>query len=94
MAVARVVLFDGVDADRVAQLRQEMSENDPPEGLNATELIMLSNPETEQALAIVFFDNDDDYRAGDAILSAMPTGDTPGRRTSVAKYNVALRMTA
>ena len=24
---------------------------------------------------------------------AMPTGDTPGRRTSVAKYDVALRMT-
>jgi len=27
------------------------------------------------------------------VLSAMPAGDTPGRRTSVTKYNVATRMT-
>ena len=35
---------------------------------------------------------DADYQAGDKILSAMPAGDTPGKRTSVTKYNVATRM--
>jgi hypothetical protein len=40
----------------------------------------------------VFFENEDDYRRGDEALSAMPAGDTPGQRTSVAKYDVAFRM--
>ena len=55
---------------------------------------MLHDPDAEKSLAIVFFDNEDDYRQGDATLNAMPTGDTPGQRTSVTKYNVAVRMTA
>jgi hypothetical protein len=42
---------------------------------------------------VVFFDNEDDYRRGDAALSAMPAADTPGQRTSVTKYDVAIRMT-
>ena len=41
---------------------------------------------------VVIFDNEDDYKKGDQILDAMPAGDTPGRRTSVAKYGVATRM--
>ncbi len=44
------------------------------------------------ALAIVFFDNEEDYAKGDAALNAMPASDTPGQRTSVAKYDVAVRM--
>jgi hypothetical protein len=42
---------------------------------------------------ILFFDTDEDYRRGDEALNAMPTGDTPGQRTSVTKYDVAFRMT-
>ncbi len=38
---------------------------------------------------LVFFDDEEDYRRGDEVLSAMPTDDTPGQRTGVAKYNVA-----
>ena len=48
---------------------------------------------TNSALAIVF-DSDDDYATGNAALSAMPAGDTPGRRTSVTKYDVVARMTS
>jgi hypothetical protein len=44
-------------------------------------------------VVVLFFDTEDDYARGDAALSAMPAGDTPGQRTSVAKYNVAFRMT-
>ena len=54
---------------------------------------MLHDPESEKSLAIVFFETEDDYRQGDEALNAMPTGDTPGRRTSVEKYEVAHRMT-
>lgn len=41
---------------------------------------------------ILFFENEDDYQRGDETLNAMDAGDTPGQRTSVAKYNVAFRM--
>ena len=53
---------------------------------------MLHDPEADKSLVVLFFENEDDYRRGDETLSAMPASDTPGQRTSVAKYNVAMRM--
>jgi len=55
-------------------------------------MVVLHDAEAEQSVVIVFFDSEDDYAKGDAALSAMPAGDTPGRRTSVKKYEVAFRM--
>jgi hypothetical protein len=92
MALARVVTFEGVSKDRMDEMDREMSEGQPPEGFPSAELVALHDPEAEKALVIVIFESEDDYRRGDEILSAMPAGDTPGRRTSVAKYNVASRM--
>ena len=94
MALARVVTFEGVSKDRMDEMDREMQGQEQPEGLNATEVIVLHDPEAEKSVAIVFFDNEEDYKQGDEILSAMPAGDTPGRRTSVTKYDVATRMTA
>jgi hypothetical protein len=54
----------------------------------------LHDAESGDSVAIVFFDNEDDFKSGSEILNAMPTGDTPGQRTSVKKYDVAIRMTA
>lgn len=93
MALARVVSFEDIDANRMAALKSEIEGGDKPEGLPATEMMILHDTEGERALAIVFFENEDDYRQGDAVLGAMPAGDTPGRRTSVTKYEVAIRMT-
>ena len=93
MALARVVSFEGVSKERMAEMEREMREGERPEGLPATELIVLHDADSEQSLAIVFFETEDDYRQGDETLNAMPAGDTPGRRTSVAKYDVAVRMT-
>ena len=93
MALARVVSFEDVSSDRMAELAREVEGGEQPEGMNATEMLLLHDPDSEQALAIVFFDNEDDYRKGDEALSAMPASDTPGRRTSVQKYDVAVRMT-
>lgn len=94
MALARVVTFEDVSADRMDEMSREIQDGERPEGLPATEVIVLHDPEAKKSLAIVFFETEDDYRQGDATLSAMPTGDTPGRRTSVTKYNVAVRMEA
>jgi hypothetical protein len=94
MALARVVAFDGVNQSRIEELRKEIGEGGRPDDVPATEIMVLHDPEGETSLAIVFFDNEDDYRRGDAALDAMPADNTPGSRTSVTKYNVAIRMTA
>jgi len=94
MALARVVTFEGVDQARMDEMDREMQGQEQPEGLNATEIIVLHDPEAEKSLVVLFFDNEDDYKQGDEMLSAMPAGDTPGQRTSVTKYNVATRMTS
>ena len=52
---------------------------DQPEGLNATEMMILHDPEAQTATAIVFFDNEEDYAAGHAVLDAMPTGRHAGQ---------------
>jgi hypothetical protein len=93
MALARVVSFDGVSSERMAEMQREMQGNERPEGVPATEIVILHDPEAEKSLAVVFFETEDDYKRGDEVLSAMPAGDTPGKRTSVTKYQVAFRMT-
>ena len=74
-------------------MKKEMEGGEPPEGMDATELLVLHDPDSEKSLVVIFFDDDDAYKRGDEILSAMPTGDTPGQRTSVSKFNVAHRQT-
>ena len=92
MALARVVTFDGVSSDRMQQMKQEMEGGQPPEGFPQSEMLVLHDPGAEKSIAIVIFDNEDDYAKGDEILGSMPAGNTPGTRTSVTKYNVATRM--
>ena len=92
MALARVVTFDGVSKDRMAEMDREMRDGQPPEGFPDSELIVLHDPEAEKSLVVIIFENEDDYKRGDEILSAMPADDTPGQRTSVTKYDVATRM--
>jgi hypothetical protein len=94
MALARVVSFDGVSKDRIEELKREMSEGEQPEGLPATEVVMLHDADSEKSLVILFFETEEDYKRGDETLNAMPSGDTPGQRASVTKYDVAIRMSA
>jgi len=93
MSLARVVTFDGVGSERMAEMRKEMEGSDRPDDVPAKEIVVLHDADSEKSLVIVFFDNEDDYRRGDEALNAMPAGDTPGQRTSVTKYEVAYRMT-
>jgi hypothetical protein len=93
VALARVVTFEGVSKDRMEEMDREIRGGEPPEGMPASEIVVLHDPEAEQSVVIVFFETEDDYRRGDEALNAMPAGDTPGRRASVRKYDVATRMT-
>lgn len=93
MPLARVVSFDGVSTDRMAEMQREMEGSDRPDDVPAKEIVVLHDPEAERSVVILFFETEDDYRRGDEALNAMPASDTPGQRTSVEKYQVAFRMT-
>jgi hypothetical protein len=92
MALARVVTFEGVSKDRMAEMQKEMEGGDPPEGFPSAEMIVLHDADAEKSLVVIIFENEDDYKKGDEILNAMPGGDTPGQRTSVVKYDVSMQM--
>ena len=92
MALARVVSFDGVTKERMNAMNQEMQDGDPPEGFPSAEVIVLHDADAEKSLAIVIFENEEDYQKGHEILDSMPASDTPGRRSEVKKYDVAVRM--
>jgi hypothetical protein len=91
MALARVVTFDGVSKERMDEMQREMEGGQPPEGFPAAEIIALHDADAEKSVVIIIFDSEEDYAKGDEILNAMPAGDTPGQRSSVTKYDVAMR---
>jgi hypothetical protein len=90
MAYARVATFEGGDRSEVDELVRQIREGDPPEGLPATEVIILFDG-TSKVQAITFFDSEEDYRRGDEILSGLNPPVGQGKRTSLEKYEVALR---
>ncbi len=93
MALARVVTFDGVNSERMADMQREMQSSERPDNVPAKEIVVLHDPEAEKSLVVLFFETEADYKQGDDALNAMPAGDTPGKRASVTKYEVAFRMT-
>ena len=92
MAFARVVSFEGVSKDRMEEMQREMGDGKPPEGFPSGDFLALYDADGERSLVIFIFETEEDYRRADEILNAMPTGDTPGRQTSVARYDLAMRM--
>jgi hypothetical protein len=93
MPFARVVSFDGVSSERMAEMQSRMQDSERPDDVPAKEIVVLHDPEGEKSLVILFFDTESDYERGNEALNAMVADDTPGQRTSVAKYQVAFRMT-
>lgn len=97
---ARVARFEGADAAALeataARIRSDAeSAGGPPEGVPSTGLLLLQDTGGGRALAIGFFESEDDYRQGDETLNSMsPPGDGMGRRVSVEKYEVAVKVEA
>ena len=90
MALARVVEFDGVGKERLEEMRQQMEGEAPPEGVPVKEIIVLHDADAEKAVAVLFFDSEEDYRQGNEALNAMPTEDTLGKRSLVKKYDASI----
>jgi hypothetical protein len=94
VAYARVVSFDGVDNNKMREMAQQVNQDERPEDIPATEIVVLHDADAGKALVILFFETEDDYRQGDATLNAMDPGETPGQRASVDKYEVAVKRSA
>ena len=71
MAYARAVTFEGVDRSRIDRLTQQLKEDERPEEIPASEIILLYDADGEKSLVLVFFETEDDYRRGDAALNAV-----------------------
>ena len=95
MSYVRVVRFTGVDPERVAALKERVAENEgPPEGVPSTALKVMLDEEQGTAVVLQSFDSMDDLKAGEAVLSAMDPGDTPGTRESVDRCEVMIDVSA
>jgi hypothetical protein len=95
---ARVVRWEEADADAMresaARIREDAGSG-PPEGVPAKGLVILQDPDAGRAMAVAFFETEEDYREGDETLSSMsPPGEGMGRRVSVEKYEVAVQLEA
>ncbi len=93
MGLARVVSFENVSAERIEQLKREIGAGPPPDGLPATEILLLHDADAQRAVVVLFFATEEAYAQGDATLNAMPAEDIPGRRATVQRFSVALRRT-
>jgi len=91
LAFARVVTFENINPDNVARIRQSMESGDVPEGMPPSQVLFLHDKGTDTALAIVIVETEDEYRQVDEILGGVPANQAAGRRTGVAKYEVAVR---
>jgi hypothetical protein len=97
---ARVVRWEDADAEAMKQAASEIrsraeAQGGPPEGVPSKGLTILNDGENGRAIAISLFETEDDYREGDETLNSMsPPGEGFGRRVSVEKYEVAVRLEA
>ena len=55
MPLARVVAFEGVSTDRMAEMQRDMQGNERPENVPAKEIVVLHDPVAEKSLVILFF---------------------------------------
>lgn len=95
MSYVRVVRFTGVDPGRVAALKERVAQNEgPPEGVPSTALKVLLDEEQGTAVVLQSFDSMDDLKTGEAVLSAMDSGETPGTRESVDRCEVMIEVSA
>ena len=95
---ARVVRWEGAEADAMRSSAQEINERagqGPPEGVPAKGFLLMIDPDSGRGMAVTLFETDDDYAQGDATLNEMsPPDDGFGRRSAVEKYEVAVDVRA
>jgi len=92
---ARVARFEDGQADamrRSAEISNSAASSRTPEGVPATDLLLLIDPDNGRACWVTLYENEEDMHTGHAALNQRtPPGDGLGRCTSVETYEVAVK---
>ena len=81
---ARVVRFTNASPEQIAKVVAQVEESDgPPPGVPATSMKLLYDEAQGSAVAVVFFETEQDMNDASAVFDQMDAGDTPGTRASV-----------
>ncbi len=97
---ARIARWEGdkeaLDAMVEGIRERSAAEDGPPEGVPATGFKLFRSLDGSAALAVGFFETEDDLRQGDATLNSMSPPEEAGsiRRASVDLTEVALELSA
>jgi hypothetical protein len=84
----RVVRFTDVDPERIESIKARIEESDgPPEGVVSTGVEFLHDPDQRTAVVVQRFASEEDMTTSEQALEAMDSGDTPGTRASVDRWN-------
>jgi hypothetical protein len=96
--LARVARWEGADAEALKATAEEIRQQGeaaggPPPGVPAKGLLILQDTAGGRTIAISLFENEEDYREGDATLDSMsPPSGGMGKRVAVDKYEVAVQL--
>lgn len=87
---ARVVRFTDVDTSQVDRIKNEVANNEPPEGMPPTKLQIVLDESQGTAAVLQFYGSEADMQKADEIMQAMDSSDTPGTRASVDKGEIVV----
>jgi hypothetical protein len=85
----RVVRFTDVDPEWAEGIQGRLAERGgPPEGVVATGVQFLHDPDQRTAVVIQRFASEEDMRTSEQVLEKMDPAETPGTRSSVDRCTV------
>ena len=87
---ARVVRFTDVDTSQIDRIKNEVANNEPPEGMPPTKLQIVVDESQGTAAVMQFYGSEADMQKADEVMNAMDSSETPGTRASVDKGEVVV----
>jgi hypothetical protein len=91
----RVVRFTDVDPEHMqSQLSARADQEGPPEGVKASGIKVMHDPDQRTSVVIQFFETEQDMRDSEAALDGMDPSETPGARASVDRGEIVFEREA
>ena len=87
---ARVVRFTDVDTSQIDRIKNDVENNDPPEGMPPTKLQIVVDESQGTAAVIQTYESEADMQKADEVMNAMDASETPGTRASVDKGEIVV----
>jgi hypothetical protein len=87
---ARVVRFTDVDQSQIDRIKNDVANNEPPEGMPPTKLQIVLDESQGTAAVLQFYGSEADMQKADEVMNAMDSSQTPGTRASVDKGEIVV----